>query len=268
MGESGDIRIWDNGKVLTWAEINRKRLPYIKLGEKLFKGMYNELKIQLLTEINEARDEQEMIQISRDIELERRKVQEAFERYYAKTSVDWAKMTAKSGKSRLETKQEDDWLLMVLEYVRTKKGKGIDSIIATHGGDIENIVRKAVEQGISEGIGMDKIARNISTAQGEMDTWKALRIARTEVVNATGEGVKIGASELPGNKTKTWISTFDQRSRHDHMAMDGVEVPMNEMFNLPSGSRMEYPGDSVNGMAKDVCNCRCGYEITVKKDSY
>lgn len=253
---------------MTWNEINRKRLPYIRIGEKLFKGMYNELKKQLLSELKNARDEQEMIQISRGIELDRDKVEQAMEKYYTRTATDWAKMTAKQGGRRLETKQEDDWLPIIIEYVRTKKGKGIDSIIATHGGDIENIVRQAVEQGISEGYGMEQIARNISKAQGQMDTWKALRIARTEVVNASNEGVKIGASELPGNKKKIWISTFDGSSREDHMAMDGVEVAMNEMFSLPSGAMLEYPGDSANGGPGDVINCRCGYEIIVEKDSY
>jgi hypothetical protein len=253
---------------MTWAEINRKRLPYIRMGEKLFKTMYNRLRKQLVDELKKAQDTNEMMQIGVNIQLDRAAVQEAMEKYYLRTSGDWAKMTAKAGGRKLETKQEDDWMAIILEYVRTKKGPGIESIIRTHGGDIENIVSRFVQEGISEGIGIEKIARNISKAQGEMDLWKALRIARTEVVNASNEGVKIGASELPGNKKKVWISTFDGRSREDHMAMDGVEIPMNEMFQLPTGSMLEYPGDSANGAPGDVINCRCAYEIIVEKESY
>lgn len=250
---------------MTWAEINRKRLPYIRMGERLFKTMYDRLRKQLVDELKKAQDINEMMQIGVNIQPDRGAVQEAMEKYYLRTTGDWAKMTAKSRKI---TKQEDDWQAIILEYVRTKKGPGIDSIIRTHGGDIENIVKRFVEEGMAEGYGIEKIARNIGKAQGEMDLWKALRIARTEVVNASNEGVKIGASELPGNKKKVWISTFDARSRDDHMAMDGVEVPMNEMFTLPNGSMLEYPGDSANGMAGDVINCRCAYEIIVEQDSY
>ena len=57
---------------------------------------------------------------------------------------------------------------------------------------------------------MDKIARAIQKTQAKMDLWKAQRIARTEVVTASNVGVKVGADELPGNKVKVWISTFDQ----------------------------------------------------------
>jgi len=253
---------------MTWHEINRKRLPYIRLGEKLFKNMYDNLRKQLINELKKAQDLNEMTYIAQNINLNRTEVREAMERFYAKTSIDWAKMTMKSTDINIEKKQEDDWLPIIIEYVRTKKGPGIDSIIRTHGGDIESIVKRYVETGITEGWGVERVAREISKSQGKMDLWKALRIARTEVVNASNEGVKIGASELPGNKKKIWISTFDTRSREDHMAMDGVSIPMNEMFILPSGSRLEYPGDSVNGMAEDVINCRCGYEIIVEKDSY
>jgi hypothetical protein len=253
---------------MTWEEINRKRLPYIRMGDRLFKSMYDSVRKQLVNELKKAQQPSDMNQVAQNITIRREDVQSAMERFYSKTTFDWAKMTAKSAGGRMETKQEDDWLAIILEYVRTKKGPGIDSIIRTHGGDIERITKTFVNQGIDQGWGVDKIAREISKAQGEMDLWKARRIARTEVVNASNEGVKIGAAELPGNKVKIWISTFDPRSRDDHMAMDGVTVPMNEMFPLPSGSMLEYPGDSANGMPGDVINCRCGYEVVVQKDSY
>jgi len=85
----------------------------------------------------------------------------------------------KSTDINIEKKQEDDWLPIIIEYVRTKKGPGIDSIIRTHGGDIESIVKRYVETGITEGWGVERVAREISKSQGKMDLWKALRIARS-----------------------------------------------------------------------------------------
>jgi len=253
---------------MTWQEINRKRLPYIRMGDRMFTGMYGDIRKKLIVQIKEAGQPEDMIEIARDINIDKGNVINVMEKFYSKTSIDWAKMTAKSLK-RLERKNEEDWVAGIMEFLRTKRKDVIDKIVKNHGADIENIVRKAVETGIEEGWGMEKIARQISKSQGQMDLWKGMRIARTEVVTASNEGVKMGADELVGNKQKVWISTFDSSSREDHMAMDGRVVPYNELFELPTGDRLEYPGDASNGADPgQTINCRCGWEIIVTPERY
>jgi len=253
---------------VTWQEINNKRLPFIRMGERLFKGMYAEIRKGLISSLTDLTQPEEIIEVAKNYVIPDELIRSAYERFYVHTGVAFAKSIVKSHRRDIETKQEDDWLAEITEYVRTKAGVRISEVTRTHYKDIERIARLAVEEGITEGWGMDKIARSIQKTQGKIDLWKALRIARTEVVAASNEGVKVGASELAGNKEKVWISTFDDRSRPDHMAMDGVRVAYNENFTLPSGVVMEFPGDPGCGEASEVINCRCGYEIIVSSEYF
>jgi len=259
---------------MTWDEINRKRLPFIRMGDRLFKGMYNEIKKQMAAVIKDRQTPEQITEAIRSFTIDEGIVLAAYERFYTRTGLYFAKDTIKSSHKLIEHKDinsdftEDIWLKQLLEYVRTHSGRNISSVIKTHYKDIEAIAKQAVELGIDEGWGMDKIARAIVKRQGEIDTWKSLRIARTEVVSASNEGVNIGADQLVGKKTKVWISTFDQRSRTDHMEMDGVKVPYNENFTTPKGNVMKYPGDQECGDASDTINCRCGYEVIVEPEIY
>lgn len=251
---------------MTWQEINTKRLPFIRMGERLFRGMYGEIRKGLLKSLDNLTTPEEIIEIVRNFKINEELVRVNYEKFYVRTGVAFAKDKVKGSKGRLETKQEDDWIPKIMEYVRTNTGKKITEVITTHYKDIERIAKEAVREGITEGWGMDKIARAIQKSQGEIDLWKALRIARTEVVAASNEGVKVGADELPGNKEKVWISTIDERSRPEHIEMDGVSVLYNEDFTV-DGESLEFPGDP-NGSPGNIINCRCGYEILVSSEYF
>jgi len=254
---------------MTWDEINRKRLPFIRMGERLFKGMYNDIKIQLKEVIRDRQTPEQIIEAVRGFGFDDQIVQSAYLRFYTKTGLNYAKDT-KNNLSGMELKDADYdiWLLQMTEYVRSNVGVNITSVIRTAYKDIESITQKAVELGIEEGWGMDKIAREIVKKQGSIDTWKALRIARTEVVAASGEGTRLGGESVAGNKIKVWISTFDGRSRKDHMAMDGVRVAFNEDFITPKGNSLFSPGDPKCIDPSDIINCRCGYEVIVEPEIY
>jgi uncharacterized protein with gpF-like domain len=260
---------------MTWQEINNKRLPFIRMGERLFRGMYSEIRKDYIASLQNLTTPEEIIQASHDLKIDETKVQAAFERFYLKTGMAFAKWITKDGNPSIERKQADMWEEKIIEYVRSNAGLKITKTIRTHYEDIERITKTAVEEGIKEGWGMDKIARAIQSSESEMDLWKALRIARTEVVAASNEGVKVGAEDLPGNKEKVWISTFDERSRgakptdtHDHMAMDGVRVPFNEDFITPNGNKLEFPGDPKCSDPGEIINCRCGYDIVVSSEYF
>ena len=253
-------------RIMTWEEINRKRLPFIRFGENLFKRMYGDIRRKFVSSIQNLTTPEEFTQAARSFRIDDSIVKAAYLRFYIKTGVSFAKSQVKSLRGGMEVKQEEDWEVIIREFVRTRTGKKISQVIQSETDDIIRITKNVVQQGIDEGWGMDKIARGIQKTQSEMDLWKALRIARTEVVTASNIGVKVGADELPGNKVKVWISTFDQRSRPEHMAMDGVRVALNEMFNV-DGEMMEFPGDP-NASAGNITNCRCGYEILVTPEIY
>lgn len=256
---------------MTWQEINNSRLPFIRMGENLFKRMYGEIRRNYIASLKDLTTPEQIIEASRNVIISEEMVRMDFERFYVKTGIAFAKKMQKGFEGGIEIKQdEDDWLAEVIEYVRSKTGAKITSTIRFHYKDIERITRQLVEMGIDKGWGMNKIALEISRTQGRMDLWKALRIARTEVVPASNMGTKIGAENLPGNKEKVWISTIDDRSRganisdkYDHLAMNEVRVAFNEKFVTPNNNYLEFPGDPECEDPGETINCRCGYEVLI-----
>jgi len=258
---------------MDWNTINNKRKPFIRMGERLFGKMFNDIRRSLITEIAKVeRVEQINGVIDRfgfDVPM-----QEAYEKFYVRTVMAFAKdflKAYKSGRGPDETKifgDIDEVLLAnVLDFVRTKGGLRITSVMRTHYNDIELIARRAVETGIEQGLAFDKVARLINSEYANMAKWEALRIARTETVTASNYGEGLGAEQLPGNKVKVWISSFTPTSRDDHMAMDGVEVAPNEFFTLPDGTQLMYPGDT-DGPADQVINCRCGVQTIITDEIF
>ena len=60
-------------------------------------------------------------------------------------------------------------------------------------------------------------------------------------------------AEYLGNRMhKAWIATLDNRTRHSHAMLDGVDIPLNEIFS----NGCARPKDP-NGRPEEICNCRC-----------
>lgn len=155
-------------------------------------------------------------------------------------------------------------------FVDTTLGDRIAQVTRTTYEGIQENARKAIEKGVAEGWGGLKIAREIVKLQGTMDTWRALRIARTEVVSASNMGSLSGAQSTGLNLLKEWLPMNDKRVRTDpynHKGMKGQKVRMSEKFFIKgeAGQPDDYltvPGDP-QGQAANVINCRCTqiYEV-------
>ena len=60
-------------------------------------------------------------------------------------------------------------------------------------------------------------------------------------------------AEYLGNKMhKAWIATNDNRTRDSHALLDGVEIPLDKIFD----NGCSRPRDP-NGEPAEICNCRC-----------
>ena len=128
--------------------------------------------------------------------------------------------------------------------------------------DKRAIIRKLESElttGILKGESIPNIAKRLKTV-AESYLGDTIRIARTETTRiensarqAVGdEGVKKGF-----NMWKRWSATGDERTRDEHLAADGQEVPNNEPFTV-GGEQMMYPGDiSLGASAWNVIQCRC-----------
>ncbi len=158
-------------------------------------------------------------------------------------------------------------------------------------------IKQAVGVGLSQGDRYDTMARRIQKEligdDGSGGSYaKSVRIARTEAHRVREEGNLDAAQNLterlePEGVTmvKTWHTMKDERVRpnrarktkggwkyskggkYDHVAMEGVQVPVKEEFELPSGATAQAPGKS--GVAGEDINCRCflSYDI-IREDGY
>lgn len=100
--------------------------------------------------------------------------------------------------------------------------------------------------------------------------FRATTIARTEsgknvhggMADAFTQAIQRGDVEAT-QLVKSWIHGRPKRdSREQHLEMDGIEVPFNEPFVLPDGTRMKYPHDPAGG-AEHTANCTCTYAVTL-----
>lgn len=125
---------------------------------------------------------------------------------------------------------------------------------------IRNQMKGQLLSGLLKGESMQKIARRLKDVS-EKSLKDCIRIARTEttrVQNSAKMDIGKHGQELGFEMWKRWVATTDGRVREDHLAMNGVEVPQDEPFVLPDGSKMMFPADiSLGADVSQVVNCRC-----------
>ena len=68
------------------------------------------------------------------------------------------------------------------------------------------------------------------------------------------------AEDMGNSITKIWIATLDNRTRHSHAMLDGVEIPLDSIFD----NGCIRPRDP-NGRPEEICNCRCSLKYGVGK---
>ena len=97
-------------------------------------------------------------------------------------------------------------------------------------------------------------------------TWKARRIAVTEVNSASNTSSFKAADQLGYNMNKFWICAprgVAKKERHTIMGVNGQKRAMKEPFDIGI-SKLMHPGDSSLGAdASDIINCHCTvtYEV-------
>ena len=148
-----------------------------------------------------------------------------------------------------------------------------------------NSIVKVIGQMVSEGQSTEDITTQLRkiVRRRSFYRWQARRIARTEATAAANIGA-MQAGQISGFVTnKVWISSNDQRTRRipedqfDHYVMNGVEVGLNEFFQVPTTTNvkgyenMRYPGDrggigNNTTSAGNTINCRCTVAVIAARD--
>lgn len=87
-------------------------------------------------------------------------------------------------------------------------------------------------------------------------------VERAANVACNESNVVLGYNEysnaiLLGYTTKTWHTELDNRVRPTHQEMEGVTIPIEDLF-LVGDSLMEFPKDQSHGASpQEIVNCRC-----------
>lgn len=126
-------------------------------------------------------------------------------------------------------------------------------------------IHSVIKQGIERGDTYTTMSNNLQKKFGK-DLGNTQRIARTEghrVLSVTrDEAMGEINKEIP--LQKTWRTMADERVRGSHQAMEGVTIPYDDEFRLPSGARATAP--TLSGDPAEDIECRCYLEYAPIKE--
>ena len=153
-------------------------------------------------------------------------------------------------------------------------GLTLKDTLEKHRKEIIYDIKRNIGVGLTNGDRYTTMAKRISESL-DGDYKKSIRIVRTEThrvresgfndaATAVNEALKNGKSGYV--MAKTWRTMQDERVRpqgqkgkkakkYNHVKMDGVTIPQDELFELPSGAKGKAP--SQTGVAGEDINCRC-----------
>ena len=163
----------------------------------------------------------------------------------------------------LKRKSEETWYEEMMDYVRLYCAKKVTSITMTSRELMEKLIQGAIDQAVSEGLGAsataDYIIKALRKEGAVLNKWRALRIARTEVMTASNRGALVGGIEAGATK-KYWIATYDNRTRDTHKVMESQNPKLVDEDFLVGLYPASGPGDS-RLPAEEVINCRCALAL-------
>lgn len=135
-------------------------------------------------------------------------------------------------------------------------------------------IRDELLAGYAAGESIPEIAARL-TKFPQVNAYRSVVVARTEVVSAANAGAYIQMLETGLDAQKEWISTDDPRTRESHRHAEGQTVDLTEEFTVgiytdgvKTGEEgMEFPGDPT-ASAGNVIQCRCtlGFAFSEEDD--
>jgi len=159
------------------------------------------------------------------------------------------------------------WENLILDFLEKNGGERITEIINFSRRYVIQRLRPILTQGVSNGEGIAVISRkiiaDIGEYKGRLSSYRAERIARTEIVG-TSNWASMNSAQATGlgkKLKKKWLASVDGRERETHREMNSKPaIEMDELFEVRRADggfdKMQYPGDP-RGSAGNVINCRC-----------
>jgi len=117
-----------------------------------------------------------------------------------------------------------------------------------------------IEFAESEGMTVDEFSRYVANKLKDFSSFRARRIARTEVAKVENYGELEGYNQTDFVKYKGWLCSFVELSREAHMEADRVysasPIELSEPF-IVGGEELMFPGDPTKASPGNVINCLC-----------
>ena len=172
-------------------------------------------------------------------------------------------------------KQEDEFfenkfMDKLREFALLETGSKVTGITQTTERYIREAVENAIQQGVEEGLGVDKISRlirgNLQDSLGDIGRSRAKTIAQTEMTVGSNQASQYGVDSTGLDYRKFWSNSGLPNIRDSHIfAQDNYPngIAKDEKFYMGYGDvYMDRVGDPAGG-AQEVINCRCTtlYEV-------
>ena len=126
-----------------------------------------------------------------------------------------------------------------------------------------------ISKGIEEKLSKNIIKENLKTHLESIDNIRSVKlkeIGSTQAHTGFNKGILEGFKQIKGSPGgKTWVSTFDTKTRSHHFEVSGQIRDMDKPFNV-GGEALDFPGDP-KGSPSNTCNCRCVTDI-VSEDEF
>jgi len=139
--------------------------------------------------------------------------------------------------------------------------------------EIVQLFRLSLLEGLQAGEGIVALQSRVLQVAQDLSPTRALRIARTEIVNAANAGTLASYDADDEVEGKEWITARDTAVRpagsrggpvFDHVSADGQVVPKRQPFTV-SNEPLMHPGDTMMGASPgNVINCRCTLSAVVR----
>ena len=189
-------------------------------------------------------------------------IHKAYENVWGTISYDTAYKTQRVV-GGLERLAKDQWLERTNSYVAKNLDKRIKDVWAYSKKLYVESIDDAVRTAALEGLGTEQAARRIRTLvnkklKGDINAWRARRIARTELTAAGNYGSYQGLVDAVGQGArlrKRWTIS-GRNTRDTHLAAEGQVRDVDQYFDV-GGCKLLYPGDPTCGVAAEVINCMC-----------
>lgn len=235
----------------------RTRTRFINRHYRVFKKM---LKAQVTPVIDYlANQSHEHLDSMMPVLIDKKAIEEAYVGLYRDVGVKFKTVVTKG-------MEEDIWADMMEGWCLRDCANRISEVYNYTIEQVKDIVRKEVDFGTKQGLSIrdisDNIRKKLPREYTKTATWRAKRIAQTEVISASNMSNLEAAKQTGMPMRKRWSTRpygsalSIQGERHAILTdLESQNPGLNEPF-IVDGEPLMYPGDPA-GRPGNVINCHC-----------